>query len=55
MAKSDDLGNDVGDGDWFRIAYEGLTEDKKHWESYHQRYVRLFHLILHVLLLMKGL
>ncbi|CAI6234016.1 unnamed protein product [Periconia digitata] len=31
MAKSDDLENDVGDGDWFRISYEGLIDDKI-WE-----------------------
>lgn len=32
---------DIGGGDWFRIAYEGLTEDKKHWKTNQQRYVQL--------------
>jgi len=28
MSKTDDLVNDVGDGDWFKISYQGPLDDK---------------------------
>lgn len=40
MSKSDDLENDVGGGDWFRISYVGLNDDKTVWLADDQHLVR---------------